>query len=120
VRLGVSLVAAVGFAVAAVAAVRSGLDGDRDGDGGGGGRGQAAHGDFPEPPAELAGAEYHEHVWSCVVDGEELDEEDVGTLSPADCEARHGEWAPGAVWMAHVWLIDNPDGVFAETNPALA
>jgi hypothetical protein len=23
------------------------------------------------------------------------------------------------VWMTHVWLVDNRNGVFAETNPAL-
>jgi len=73
----------------------------------------------PEPPTELHGAAYHQHRWSCVVDGEELDDEDVGTLSRDDCRARHGEWSPGGVWMTHVWLIDNPSGPFAEANPDL-
>jgi hypothetical protein len=73
----------------------------------------------PRPPTELRGAAYHEHVWTCVVDGEELDEDDVGPISRADCGDRGGEWSPGGVWMTHVWFVDNPDGVFAETNPAL-
>jgi hypothetical protein len=74
---------------------------------------------WPEPPTDLHGAIYHQHVWSCVVDGEELDEEDFGTVSRGECRARHGRWSPGGVWMTHVWLVDNPAGPFAETNPAL-
>lgn len=73
----------------------------------------------PDPPTDLRGASYHAHVWSCVVDGEELDEEDFGVISRDGCRARQGEWSPGGVWMTHVWLIDNPSGTFAETNPAL-
>lgn len=73
----------------------------------------------PRPPTALQGATYHEHAWTCVVAGEELDEEEQGPISPDDCRARHGHWSPGGVWMTHVWLIDNPDGIFAESNPAL-
>jgi hypothetical protein len=75
--------------------------------------------DSLRPPTDLRGATYHEHVWTCVVDGEELDEDDVGPVSRAECREQGGEWSPGGVWMTHVWLVDNPDGVFAETNPAL-
>jgi hypothetical protein len=74
---------------------------------------------YPDPPTELTGAIYHEHVWNCIADGEELEEEDWGVLSPEECEILDGEWSPGAVWMTHVWLVDNPNGIFAETNPTL-
>lgn len=73
-----------------------------------------------EPPTTLEGAGYHAHVWTCIVDGEELEEDEVGPVSRDDCRDQGGEWSPGGVWMTHVWLIDNPSGVFAETNPALA
>jgi hypothetical protein len=75
--------------------------------------------DSPEPPTSLTGAVFHQHVWTCIVDDEELDEEDYGAISREDCRARHGQWSPGGVWMTHVWLIDNPAGVFSETNPDL-
>jgi hypothetical protein len=74
---------------------------------------------YPEPPTELSGALYHEHVWNCIDDGEELEEEDWGVISEEECAIMGGVWSPGGVWMTHVWLIDNPNGVFAETNPAL-
>jgi hypothetical protein len=74
---------------------------------------------YPAPPTELAGAVYHEHVWNCILDGEELEEEDWGVISREECDVMGGEWSPGGVWMTHVWLIDNPNGVFAETNPGL-
>lgn len=74
---------------------------------------------WPDPPTDLRGAAYHAHTWTCVVDGEELDEDDVGPVSRDECRAQDGEWSPGGVWMTHVWLIDNPSGMFAETNPAL-
>jgi hypothetical protein len=73
----------------------------------------------PDPPTDIHGAAFHEHAWTCVVAGEELDEDDVGVISRDECRERHGTWSPGAVWMTHVWLIDNPAGVFAETNPDL-
>jgi hypothetical protein len=68
---------------------------------------------------EIHGAAYHRHAWTWVVAGEELDEDDVGAVSRNECRDRRGTWAPGAVWMTHVRLIDNPAGPFAETNPAL-
>jgi hypothetical protein len=74
---------------------------------------------FPEPPTGLTGAQYHEHVWNCIVDGEELEEEDWGVISREECEIMEGEWSPGGVWMTHVWLVDNPNGIFAEENPLL-
>jgi hypothetical protein len=74
---------------------------------------------YPEPPAELSGAEWHEHKWTCMVDGEELEEDDVGPVSRAECDEMSGTWSPGGVWMTHVWFIDNPAGVTAESNPAL-
>jgi hypothetical protein len=74
---------------------------------------------YPEPPTELSGALYHEHVWNCIDDGEELEEEDWGVISREECEIMGGVFSPGGVWMTHVWLIDNPNGIFAETNPAL-
>jgi hypothetical protein len=73
----------------------------------------------PDPPTDLRGAAYHEHVWTCLVDGEELDEDEFGPISRDECRAREGEWSPGGVWMTHVWMIDNPSGPFAETNPDL-
>jgi hypothetical protein len=30
-----------------------------------------------------------------------------------------GVSSSGRVWMAHVWLVNNPNGIFAETNPRL-
>lgn len=74
---------------------------------------------FPEPPTGLTGAQYHEHVWNCIVDGEELEEEDWGVISREECEIMDGRWSPGGVWMTHVWLVDNPNGIFAEENPLL-
>jgi hypothetical protein len=74
---------------------------------------------YPEPPDSLRGALYHQHVWNCIVDGEELEEEDYGVISEAQCEEMGGEWSPGGVWMTHVWFIDNPDGIFAQENPEL-
>lgn len=73
----------------------------------------------PTPPTDIQGAAYHQHVWNCIVEGEELDEEDSGVISRDECRDREGEWSPGGVWMTHVWLIDNPAGIFAETNPNL-
>ncbi|MET0802210.1 MAG: hypothetical protein ABWZ53_13715 [Actinomycetota bacterium] len=67
------------------------------------------------------GAPYHEHVWSCIEpEGWTLDEEDWGHVSEAECEAMGNIWSPGGEWMTHVWLIPNPDGVFADWNPTLA
>jgi hypothetical protein len=74
---------------------------------------------YPEPPADLTGALYHEHVWNCIDDGEELEEEDWGVISEEECAIMGGKWSPGGVWMTHVWLVDNPLGIFAETNPTL-
>ncbi|MGZ8623324.1 MAG: hypothetical protein ACXWYQ_04090 [Actinomycetota bacterium] len=74
---------------------------------------------YPDPPTELTGALYHEHVWNCIADGEELEEEDWGVISMEECEIMGGRWSPGGVWMTHVWLVDNPNGIFAETNPFL-
>jgi hypothetical protein len=74
---------------------------------------------YAEPPTELRGAIYHEHVWNCIDDGEELEEEDWGVISKDECAIMGGIWSPGGVWMTHVWLIDNPNGIFAEENPAL-
>jgi hypothetical protein len=65
----------------------------------------------PEPPTDLQGAAYHQHMWNCIVDGEELDDEDLGAISRDECQDWEGEWSPGGVWMAHVWLIDNPAGI---------
>jgi hypothetical protein len=74
---------------------------------------------YPEPPTDITGAIYHEHVWNCIVDDEELEAEDWGVISPEECEIMGGEWSPGGVWMTHVWLVDNPNGIFAEENPTL-
>jgi hypothetical protein len=74
---------------------------------------------YETAPAEISGAEYHQHVWTCVVDGEELEEDDYGPISEQECEQRGGVWDPGGVWMTHIWLIDNPNGIFAESNPEL-
>lgn len=74
---------------------------------------------YPDPPTDLTGAIYHEHVWNCIDDGEELEEEDWGVLSREECDIMGGVWSPGGVWMTHVWLIDNPNGIFAETDPLL-
>ena len=74
---------------------------------------------YPEPPAELSGAEWHEHVWTCLVDGEELEEDEWGPISKEECDVMEGKWSPGGVWMTHVWFIDNPAGITAESNPAL-
>ncbi len=75
--------------------------------------------DYPEPPVGLTGATYHEHAWNCIVDDEELEEEDWGVISREECEIMEGTWSPGGVWMTHVWLVDNPNGIFAEENPLL-
>jgi hypothetical protein len=45
--------------------------------------------------------------------------EDYGVVSRDECREMGGRWSPGGVWMTHVWLIDNPNGVFAEANPSL-
>jgi hypothetical protein len=74
---------------------------------------------YPEPPPTLHGATYHEHVWNCIQDGEELEEEDWGVLSREECDFLGGVWSPGGVWMTHVWLVPNPNGIFAEENPTL-
>lgn len=74
---------------------------------------------YPEPPTGLTGALYHQHIWNCKVDGDELEEEDWGVVSREECEIMGGVWAPGGVWMTHVWLVNNPVGIFAETNPRL-
>jgi hypothetical protein len=74
---------------------------------------------YPEPPTNLHGATYHEHVWNCIQDGEELEEEDWGVLSREECDVLGGVWSPGGVWMTHVWLVPNPNGIFAEENPTL-
>src|SRR5215510_6428826 len=74
---------------------------------------------YPQPPTNLTGAVYHQHTWTCMVDGEELEQEDYGVVSRQECSEMGGRWSPGGVWMTHVWLIDNPKGVFAEANPAL-
>ena len=73
----------------------------------------------PEVPTELTGAVYHEHRWNCIVDDEELEEEDFGVISREACRDMEGVWSPGAVWMTHVWFIPNPNGIFAEDNPTL-
>jgi hypothetical protein len=77
---------------------------------------QAEH---AKPPTVLTGAVYHEHSWNCVANGEELEADEWGVVSRRACRALDGRWAPGGVWMTHVWLVDNPNGVFAETNPVL-
>src|SRR5262245_24611425 len=74
---------------------------------------------YPQAPTDLHGAVYHPHVWSCVVDGDELEQDEYGVVSRPTCRLMHGKWSPGGVWMTHLWFIDNPDGVFAEENPAL-
>jgi hypothetical protein len=76
---------------------------------------------YPEPPTALQGAPYHEHVWNCIEsEGWTLDEEDWGVISREECEIMGNVWSPGGEWMAHVWLIPNPQGVFADQNPTLA
>jgi hypothetical protein len=67
----------------------------------------------------LAGAPWHEHRWNCVVEGEEVEDEDARGVDRDDCRWMGGSWTPGAVWMSHVWLIDNPAGPFAEENPRM-
>jgi hypothetical protein len=74
---------------------------------------------YAKPPTELTGAVYHEHSWNCIANGEELEADEWGVVSRRACRALDGHWSPGGVWMTHVWLVDNPNGVFAETNPAL-
>jgi hypothetical protein len=74
---------------------------------------------YQNPPPEISGAAYHTHVWTCLVDGEELEEDEYGPISELECDVRGGVWDPGGVWMTHVWFIDNPLGRFAESNPAL-
>ena len=76
--------------------------------------------EYPEPPTALEGAPYHEHVWNCIeAEGWTLDEEDWGYMSEEECEIMGNVWSPGGEWMAHVWLIPNPEGVFADENPTL-
>ena len=75
---------------------------------------------YPEPPTSLVGAPYHEHVWNCIeAEGWTLDEEEWGYVSRDECEAKGNSWSPGGEWMTHVWLIPNPEGVFADWNPDL-
>jgi hypothetical protein len=52
-------------------------------------------------------------------DGEELEEDEWGKISREECDIMGGKWSPGGVWMTHVWFIDNPAGITAESNPAL-
>ncbi|HEY1274833.1 MAG TPA: hypothetical protein VGF25_07975 [Thermoleophilaceae bacterium] len=73
----------------------------------------------PSPPTGLTGADWHQHRWNCVVAGDELDDEAAQGIDRRACREMHGEWRPGAVWMTHVWLIDNPDGPFAEEDPRI-
>ncbi len=54
-----------------------------------------------------------------MTEGEELEEGEFGKISRAECDSLGGKWSPGGVWMTHVWLIDNPAAITAETNPAL-
>ena len=71
------------------------------------------------PPEGFAGDgdEWHVHRDMCFVEGVETRE---GVSDPADCE---GEVvAGGELWMLHAWVVpdyENPDGVFAPTNPKL-
>jgi hypothetical protein len=74
---------------------------------------------YPQPPKGLVGAQYHQHAWNCIKNGDELEEEDWGVLSREECKIMRGVWSPGGVWMTHVWLVGNPDGIFAATNPRL-
>ncbi len=75
---------------------------------------------YPEPPTTLIGAHYHEHVWNCIEDeGWTVDEEEYGFVSEAECVAMGNIWSPGGEWMTHVWLIPNPEGVFADVNPTI-
>jgi hypothetical protein len=76
--------------------------------------------EYPEPPTSLAGAPFHEHVWNCIEpEGWTLDEEDWGYVSRPECEEMGNTWSPGGEWMAHVWLIPNPLGAFADVNPTV-
>ncbi len=76
--------------------------------------------EYPEPPTSLVGAPYHEHVWNCIeAEGWTLDEEESGVVSREECGAMGNIWSPGGEWMTHVWLIPNPEGVFADWNPDL-
>jgi hypothetical protein len=76
--------------------------------------------EYPEPPTSLVGAPYHEHVWNCIEpEGWTLDEEDWGVVSKEECDLMGNVWSPGGEWMTHVWLIPNPEGVFADWNPDL-
>jgi hypothetical protein len=74
---------------------------------------------YPQPPTRLTGATYHQHVWNCTADGDELEEEDWGVITRDECDIMGGVWSPGGVWMTHVWLVNNHNGIFAETNPRL-
>ena len=75
---------------------------------------------YPEPPTTLIGAHYHEHVWNCIEpEGWTLDEEENGFVSEAECVAKGNIWSPGGEWMTHVWLIPNPEGIFADVNPTI-
>jgi hypothetical protein len=76
--------------------------------------------EYPQPPTSLVGAPYHEHVWNCIEpEGWTVDEEDWGVVSKEECEVMGNTWSPGGEWMTHVWLIPNPEGVFADWNPDL-
>ena len=69
------------------------------------------------PPAGFDGDAdvWHNHRGMCFVNAV-MTRENV--VDPADCQ---GQWIDGAdLWMLHVWVVpgyDNPDGVFAPTNP---
>jgi hypothetical protein len=71
------------------------------------------------PPVGFAGDfdTWHNHRGMCFVDGA-LAREDLPRAS--DCE---GTWIDGGdLWMLHVWVVpgyENPDGLFASTNPKL-
>lgn len=73
-----------------------------------------------EPPDGFPGAadEWHRHRGLCFV-GAVLTRQDVP--DPAACP--EGVWADGrGLWMLHAWVVpgyENPDGVFAPTNPRL-
>jgi hypothetical protein len=80
---------------------------------------------LPSPPVAdpFPGAAWHRHESSCHY----RDYREIAAPRAGDCPPRHpdsGEpyvlWHPGFA-VAHVWAwIGNPDGPFAEENPALA
>ncbi len=68
-------------------------------------------------PTDLAGApaEWHNHVICRAIPGEGQ----VITDGVDDCKARGGTPPPNQISMVHVWIVPNPDGVYAHDNPAL-